>query len=121
MLRTTNPPTPTTIWESCLRIRATSHYHLASPEIRFELDYDGGGAGKGADVRLKLNGDVVAEGRLEKTIASRFSIDEGADVGLDRGSAVTIQSVGPRRYSAYGGQIDKVTLEIYPKSSDAKI
>jgi arylsulfatase len=100
----------------------TSNKSLPSgkSEIRFELDYDGGGTGKGADVRLKLNGDVVAEGRLEKTIASRFSIDEGADVGLDRGSAVTIQSVGPRRYSAYGGQIDKVTLEIYPKPSDAK-
>ena len=89
-------------------------------EIRFELDYDGGGAGKGADIRLKLNGEVVAEGRMEKTIASRFSIDEGADVGLDRGSAVTIKTVGPRRYSAYGGQIDKVTLQIYPKDTDAK-
>ena len=89
-------------------------------EIRFELDYDGGGTGKGADLRLKLNGEVVAEGRMEKTIASRFSIDEGADVGLDRGSAVTIKTIGPRRYSAYGGQIDKVTLEIYPKDTDAK-
>ena len=25
-----------------------------------------------------------------------------------------------RRYSAYGGQIDKVTLQIYPKDTDAK-
>ena len=89
-------------------------------EIRFELDYDGGGTGKGADLRLKLNGEVVAEGRMDKTIASRFSIDEGADVGLDRGSAVTIKTIGPRRYSAYGGQIDKVTLQIYPKDTDAK-
>jgi len=89
-------------------------------EIRFELDYDGGGVGQGADVRLKLNGEVVAEGRMEKTIASRFSIDEGADVGLDRGSAVTIKTIGPRRYSAYGGQIDKVTLQIYPKDTDQK-
>lgn len=89
--------------------------------VRFELDYDGGGTGKGADVRMILNDVVVAEGRLNKTIASRFSIDEGADVGLDRGSAVTVKTIGPRRYSAYGGQIDKVTLEIYPKPSDAKI
>ncbi|WP_186469255.1 arylsulfatase [Synechococcus sp. A18-25c] len=87
-------------------------------EIRFELDYDGGGVGKGADVRLKLNGEVVAEGRMENTIASRFSIDEGADVGLDRGSAVTVRTIGPRRYSAYGGQIDKVTIQIYPKATD---
>ena len=67
--------------------------------------------------RLKLNGEVV-EGRMEKTIASRFSIDEGADVGLDRGSAVTVRTIGPRRYSAYGGQIDKVTIQIYPEATD---
>ena len=32
-------------------------------------------------------------------------------------SAVTIKTIGPRRYSAYGGQIDKVTLQIYPKDT----
>ena len=82
------------------------------------FERNGGCTGKGADLWIKLNGEVVAEGRMEKTIASRFSIDEGADVGLDRGSAVTVKTIGPRRYSAYGGQIDKVTIQIYPKSSD---
>ena len=88
--------------------------------VRFEIDYDGGGTGQGADVRMTLNNEVVAEGRLDKTIASRFSIDEGSDVGLDRGSAVTVRTIGPRRNSAYSGQIDKVTLQIYPKDSDLK-
>ena len=91
---------------------------LGKSVVRFQLDYDGGGTGKGADAQMTLNGEVVAEGRLEKTIASRFSIDEGSDVGLDRGSAVTVKSIGPRRNSAYGGQIDKVTIQIYPKESD---
>ena len=86
--------------------------------VRFEINYDGGGAGRGADVRMTLNDQLVATGRLEKTIASRFSIDEGADVGLDRGSAVTVKTIGPRRNSAYGGKIDKVTIQIYPKSTD---
>ncbi|KZR86564.1 Arylsulfatase [Synechococcus sp. MIT S9509] len=93
---------------------------VGQSELRFEIDYDGGGVGKGADVRMKINDKVVALGRLDQTIASRFSIDEGADVGLDRGSAVTVKNIGPQRYSAYGGQIDKVTLEIYPKETDAK-
>ncbi len=93
---------------------------VGQSELRFEIDYDGGGIGKGADVRMKINDQVVALGRIDQTIASRFSIDEGADVGLDRGSAVTVKTIGPRRYSAYGGQIDKVTLEIYPKETDAK-
>ncbi len=93
---------------------------IGQSQLRFEIDYDGGGVGKGADVRMKINDQVVAVGRIDQTIASRFSIDEGADVGLDRGSAVTVKTIGPRRYSAYGGQIDKVTLEIYPKETDAK-
>lgn len=93
---------------------------VGQSQLRFEIDYDGGGVGKGADVRMKINDQVVALGRIDQTIASRFSIDEGADVGLDRGSAVTVKTIGPRRYSAYGGQIDKVTLEIYPKETDAK-
>ena len=93
---------------------------VGQSQLRFEIDYDGGGVGKGADVRMKINDQVVAVGRIDQTIASRFSIDEGADVGLDRGSAVTVKTIGPRRYSAYGGQIDKVTLEIYPKETDAK-
>ena len=91
---------------------------LGKSVVRFELDYDGGGTGKGADVQMTLNGEVVAKGRLEKTIASRFSIDEGSDIGLDRGSAVTVKKIGPRRNSAYGGQIYKVTIQIYPKESD---
>ena len=93
---------------------------VGQSQLRFEIDYDGGGPGKGADVRMKINDQVVAVGRIDQTVASRFSIDEGADVGLDRGSAVTVKTIGPRRYSAYGGQIDKVTLEIYPKETDAK-
>ena len=93
---------------------------VGQSQLRFEIDYDGGGVGKGANVQMKINDQVVAVGRIDQTIASRFSIDEGADVGLDRGSAVTVRNIGPRRYSAYGGQIDKVTLEIYPKETDAK-
>ena len=86
--------------------------------VRFEFDYDGGGVGKGANVRMILNGEIVASGRLEQTISSRFSIDEGADVGLDRGSFVTVRPIGTRRNSAYNGKIDKVTIQIYPEKSE---
>jgi len=59
-------------------------------------------------------------GLMKKSISTRSPLDEGADAGLDRASAVTIKTIGPRRYSAYGGQIDKVTLQIYPKDTDQK-
>lgn len=84
-------------------------------ELRFEIDYDGGGIGKGATTTLSVNGEVVSSGRLEKTTPSRFSIDEGTDVGMDRGSPVIQRQLNDQRFSPFNGTINKVTLEIYPE------
>jgi arylsulfatase len=89
---------------------------MGDSDIRFEIDYDGGGAGKGATTTLLINGDKVAGGRLEKTVPARFSIDEGTDVGMDRGSPVIQRQLNDRRFSPFNGTINKVTLEIYPES-----
>ena len=78
------------------------------------MDYDGGGAGKGADVRLLVDDKVTSTGRVDATVGTRFSIDEGADVGMDRGSPVAQRVIGDQRFSAFNGTINKVTLEIYP-------
>ena len=88
--------------------------------LECEMKYDGGGKGKGADVELRMAGKMVAEGRLEATIISRFAIDEGADVGMDRGSPVLQRSIGQSRYSAFDGTIKKITIQVYPeeKGSD---
>jgi len=85
-------------------------------ELRFEIDYDGGGIGKGATTTLSVNGEVVSSGRLEKTTPSRFSIDEGTDVGMDRGSPVIQRQLNDQRFSPFNGTINKVTLEIYPEA-----
>jgi arylsulfatase len=85
-------------------------------EIRFDIDYDGGGAGKGATTTLTINGEKVAGGRLVKTVPARFSIDEGTDVGMDRGSPVIQRQLNDRRFSPFSATINKVTLEIYPES-----
>ena len=85
-------------------------------ELRFEIDYDGGGVGKGANTTLSVNGEVVSSGRLEKTTPSRFSIDEGTDVGMDRGSPVIQRQLNDQRFSPFNGTINKVTLEIYPEA-----
>ncbi len=85
-------------------------------ELRFEIDYDGGGVGKGANTTLSVNGEVVSSGRLEKTTPSRFSIDEGTDVGMDRGSPVIKRQLNDRRFSEFNAIINKVTLEIFPTS-----
>ena len=85
-------------------------------EIRLEIDYDGGGIGKGADLRLVVNDAAVATGRLETTIASRFSIDEGTDIGMDRGAPVIKRQLNDRRYSEINATVNKVTLEVYPEA-----
>ena len=85
-------------------------------ELRFEIDYDGGGIGKGATTTLSVNGEVVSSGRLDKTTPSRFSIDEGTDVGMDRGSPVIQRQLNDQRFSPFNGTINKVTLEIYPEA-----
>ena len=85
-------------------------------ELRFEIDYDGGGIGKGATTTLSVNGEVVSSGRLEKTTPSRFSIDEGTDVGMDLGSPVIQRQLNDQRFSPFNGTINKVTLEIYPEA-----
>ena len=85
-------------------------------ELQFKIDYDGGGIGKGATTTLSGNGEVVSSGRLEKTTPSRFSIDEGTDVGMDRGSPVIQRQLNDQRFSPFNGTINKVTLEIYPEA-----
>ena len=71
--------------------------------------------GGGGPPRGRRSGTEVASGRLDATVASRFSIDEGADIGMDRGSAVTQRTIGGKRFSAFNGVIEKVTLQIEPE------
>ena len=96
-------------------LRSAQPLAAGDSDLRLEIDYDGGGVGKGADLRLLLNGEPVATGRLDATVSSRFSIDEGTDVGMDRGSPVIQRQLNERRFSAFNGTINKVTLEIYPE------
>lgn len=81
-----------------------------SVEVRF--DYDGGGAGKGADIGLYVDGAPVATGRLERTIRFQFSIDETLDVGCDRGTPVTEEYAAEPRGNAYRGRIDRIEVHL---------
>jgi arylsulfatase len=72
-------------------------YNIAAEEavpagkatIRYEFAYDGGGLAKGGLGRIFVNGNKVAEGRIERTQPMAFSGDEGADVGEDGETPVT--------------------------------
>lgn len=78
--------------------------------IRYEFTYDGGGIGKGGQGKILVNGEKVAEGRIDQTHAGIFSADEGADVGLDGETNVTNDY--KERDNKFTGQIKKVTVDL---------
>ncbi len=79
--------------------------------IRYEFVYDGKGFGKGGSATLTVNGEKVAEGRIEGTHAYIFSPDEGADVGLD-GETPVVEDYGVPAPHRFTGKIDKVTVDV---------
>jgi arylsulfatase len=79
--------------------------------IRFDFASDGGGPGKGGVGTLFVNGEQVAQGRIEHTQAGLFSADETADVGIDLGTPV-VESIGAEAKSRFDGHIPKVTVEV---------
>ena len=81
--------------------------------IRFEFAYDGGGLGTGGKGTLFVNGNKVAEGRIDRTQAMIFSADEGADVGED-GETPVVETYGIAAPYKFTGKIARVTVDIPP-------
>jgi arylsulfatase len=78
--------------------------------IRFEFVSDGGGLGKGGTGTILVNGQKVAEGRIELTQPFIFSADETADVGQDDATPVTEDyKEGNNKFT---GTIEKVTIDL---------
>jgi arylsulfatase A-like enzyme len=90
-------------------IASTQALPAGKATIRYEFIYDGGGGGKGGSGTILVNGQKVASGRIDNTQANVFSADEGADVGLDEGTAVTKAYTIPFKFT---GKIGKVTIEL---------
>ncbi|MEN6317487.1 MAG: arylsulfatase [Syntrophaceae bacterium] len=94
-----------------------SHYQIAAKDalkpgkhtVVFDFTYDGGGLGKGGTGTLSVDGKQVAEGRIEKTIPYRLSLDETFDVGEDTGTPVNESYDVPFRFT---GQIEKVVVKL---------
>lgn len=79
--------------------------------IQFDFTYDGGGIGKGGKGVLKVDGEVVAEGRIEHTVGARFSLDETFDVGSDTGTPV-IEDYVEKMPFQFTGKLNKVVINL---------
>jgi arylsulfatase len=85
-------------------------------QVRVEFDYDGGGLGKGGDVRLFVDGDEVGSGRVGATVPMIFSADETTDLGEDTGTAVS-DDYEPHA-SRYNGRVGWVQIDIAEAAED---
>lgn len=77
--------------------------------VEVALRYDGGGRGRGAELSLVCDGELVGSGRLAATPPAIFSIDETFDIGLNSGSPVGDY---PVIFPFRGGVIERVDIEL---------
>jgi hypothetical protein len=85
-------------------------------QVRMEFSYDGGGFGKGGTVTLYLDGREVGHGRVERTQALFFSMDETTEVGCDVGEPVS-EDYGPRD-NKFSGAVKWVQIDIDAAAKD---
>jgi arylsulfatase len=95
-------------------VASTQALPAGKATVRFDFAYDGGGSGKGGTATISVNGKQVATGKIDRTQANVFSADEGADVGLDEGTAVSSAYSIPFKFT---GKIHKVTIEVKPMAT----
>jgi arylsulfatase len=83
--------------------------------VKLEFQYDGDGMGKGGVASIFVNGEKVAEGRIEKTEPALFSGDETADVGKDDATQVADIIFENVKDSEFTGYVNSVTISIPEK------
>ena len=81
---------------------------VGAATVALDFDYAGGGVGKGATLRLKVDGNQVAEGQMEATVPGRFGIDTFG-IGEDTGQPVTFDYQPPFPFT---GQIEEVVIQV---------
>ncbi|MBA2955451.1 sulfatase-like hydrolase/transferase [Nocardioides sp. MAH-18] len=92
-------------------VRAGTPLAAGDHVVEVLFTYDGGGLGRGGDVRLVVDGEKVGAGRVERTLPFFYSMDQTLDVGLDRGTPVTSDYGRAARGFAFTGRIREVVIE----------
>jgi arylsulfatase len=93
-------------------VESSKAINSLNAEIKLEFIYDGGGVGKGGLAKMFIDGEQVAEGRIDKTQPAVFSADETADVGKDDATQVANKVFKDVKDSEFTGYVDKVTISI---------
>jgi arylsulfatase A-like enzyme len=88
-------------------------------QVRMEFEYDGGGLGKGGNVKLFIDGKEVGKGRVDMTVPMIFSADETCDVGIDTGTPVSSELTAG--HTAFNGKVLGVQLDAGKSDADRYI
>jgi arylsulfatase A-like enzyme len=101
------------------KVEATSVLAEGKHIVKMEFKYDGGGLGKGGVVSLLVDGQKVAEGRLEHTVPIIFSADSTCMVGDKIGAPISSDfAEGSNRFS---GKINWVRIDLGSENFDSLI
>ena len=103
-------------------LAGVAHYNIAGKDtlapgkhtILFDFKYDGGGLGKGGTGTLLVDGKTVAQGRIERTLPFRLSLDETLDCGEDTGTPVS-EDYAAKMPFKFTGTLEKVTIDLTPE------
>jgi hypothetical protein len=98
-------------------VTAGSPLPAGKHQARMEFTYDGGGIGKGAAITLYVDGKKVGQGRVERTHAFIFSLDETLEVGCDMGEPVS-PDYGIRG-NEFNGKVNWLQIDIGTAAKDA--
>ncbi|HXQ35039.1 MAG TPA: hypothetical protein VN843_13580, partial [Anaerolineales bacterium] len=96
---------------------ADSSLPAGKHQVRMEFAYHGGGLGKSGTSTLFVDGNRVGEGRIDRTHAFLFSMDETMDVGCDVGEPVS-PDYGPND-NKFNGKIKWVQIDVDKAAKDA--
>lgn len=79
---------------------------------RIRLDFDlANGPGSAATVKLSVDGDTVASGRVPRTARRNLSFDENFDVGVDSGTPASELYAAEMPF-AFTGQLHSVNIDL---------
>jgi len=78
-------------------------------QLLVDFKYDGGGLGRGGTLTLSVDGETVAQGRIDRTYAFRVSLDETFDVGEDTGTPVSEDYKVPFKFT---GTLERVLVRL---------
>jgi arylsulfatase len=93
------------------RVASKNKLSCGKHTLKFDFKYDGPGYGKGGTGTLSVDGRQVAEGKIERTIPVRFSLDETLDVGMDTGTPVVEDYVDKMPFK-FTGVLKKVVIDL---------